>query len=175
MSTEIISAGSPLEIKVLDRTFSGRAKNVLVVSDGRPSLDAGRVPAGGDLGNILQGGRSVMGDPTITTTSGGASNTVTLQLNDCGGNAHQGIRRVFAWVSATAGATSVGTSVTGLTTTVSTGVAITAVVGNLSVDALTDVNGRLVITLADAAGTETRFVNFAVDGKIFSSSAVITP
>lgn len=159
MSTEIIDEGNPFLIKLLSRVFGGRQSDIFKVS-----TDEG----------VKVGARKVIGTPTVSRTTGSASCTATLQLYDCAGNALQEVRRVFAWVSATAGATSVGTSTTGLTTSVSTGVAITAVAGNLSVDALTDSTGKLVITLADAAGAETRYVNFSVDGKIYSSAAIVT-
>lgn len=172
MSREIVSPGAPLSIASYDRGYGAAPVDVLVVGDGRVLDASGNVIP---LGDVKIGGRTVLGNPSVTSTSGAASNTVTLQLRDAAGNAHSGVRRVFVWVSATAGATSVGTSTTGLTTTVSTGVAVTAVAGNLSVEALTDATGKLVITLADAAGAETRFVNFAMDGKVFSSTAVISP
>lgn len=172
MSREIVTFGQPFSVAFLDRSFGGGpAKDIVNVDGGSPDSSGSATQPG----NIRLGGRTVLGDATVVSTTGGASNTATLQLKDCAGNNHAGVRRVFAWVSATAGATSVGTDVTGLTTSVTTGVAITAVAGNLSVDCLTTSNGVLVITLADAAGLTTRFVNFAVDGKVFSSAAIITP
>jgi hypothetical protein len=161
MSREVVSPGSPFSIAWYDRGFGSVPRDVINVD--------------GADGSVTIGGRELVGTPTVTSTTGAASNTATLQLRDAAGNALAEARRVFFWVSATAGATSVGTDTTGLTTTVTTGVAITAVAGNLSGDALTDATGKLVITLADAAGTTTRFVNFSVDGKTFSSAAVITP
>src|SRR4051812_6503197 len=98
MSTEIISAGAPLEIKALDRGFGGRATTVLRVDDGKPDPVTGLAT---NLGNVRIGGRTVLGDPTITTVSASATNTATLQLRDANGNAHAGVRNVFFWVSAT--------------------------------------------------------------------------
>lgn len=174
MSKEIISAGAPFTIASLDRGFGGRAKNVLVISDGMPSTDPGRIPAGGDLGNILMGGRTVLGDATVTSVSLTATNTATLQLNDCGGNAHQGVRTVKVWLSTTAGGTT-APGTTGLTTTVTTGGIIDTITANLSFLCVTDPTGKLVVQAADAAGGETRFVNFAVDGKVFTPPALISP
>lgn len=172
MSTEIISEGSAFEIKALDRAFGGRATTVLRVDDGKPDPITGLATG---LGDIRIGGHSVLGTPSITTTSGAASNTVTLQLLDANGNAFRGVRRIYFWLSATAGATSVGLDVTGLTTTLSTGTLITAIAGMLTGDGLTTATGRAVVTLADAAGATTRYVNFAIDGKIYSSTAVVSP
>lgn len=171
MSREIISPGNPFSIAAYDRGFGSVPKNILVVHSGSP--DANGVPT--QLGQLQLGGNAVMGTPAVSSTTGAASNTATIQLQDCYGNAFAGVRRVFFWVSATAGATSVGTSTTGLTTTVTTGVAVTAVAGNLSGDCLTDATGKLVVTLADSAGTETRYCNFAIEGRIYSTAAIITP
>lgn len=176
MSTEILSAGSPFIVKALDRTFGGRSNppHPLVISDGLPSTDPGRVPLGGDLGNILQGGRTVMGDAAVTSVSLTATNTATLQLRDCGGNAHLGIRTVKVWLSTTAGGTT-APGTTGLTTTVTTGGIIDTITANLSFLCVTDATGKLVVQAADATGGETRFVNFAVDDKIFTPAALVSP
>jgi hypothetical protein len=160
MSKEIISQGNPFAVEFRDREFGkGASKSVI----------------NADETGLKLGGRTVLGDPSVSVGALTANKVqVTFQLNDCLGNPHLAVRRVFVWVSATPGATSVGTSTTGLTTSVDTGVAITAVSGNLTVDCLTDATGKLVIGLTDAAGAETRYVNFAVDDKIFSSAAVVT-
>lgn len=171
MSRELVTPGQPLTVAAVDRTFgAGRPNNVLVVSDGY-SVDTPKV-ATNDFGNVKIGGRSVLGDPTLVSTSGLASNTVTMQLRDANGNPVLEQRVVYIWLSTTAlGATPAGT--TGLTTTISTGVLINTVVANLQFQAMTDVTGKLVVTLADATGGETRFVNIVVDDRPYASTAVI--
>jgi hypothetical protein len=174
MSKEIITQGQPFVVAVLDRSFGGRSKDVINVHSG--NLDANGNAT--TLGQVVLGGEVVLGKPAVTVGALGAAAAnkvqVTLQLQDCYGNPVASARRVFAWVSMTAGATTVGDDTTGLTTSVDTGVAITAVSGNVTADCLTDATGKLVIGLTDAAGATTRYVNFAVDGRIYSSGPATT-
>lgn len=172
MSRELINPGNPFTVAALDRTFGSRAADVLTVSDGwsLPTNQSPRTPTN-DMGNVKIGGRSVLGDPLITNTTGLASNTCTLQLRDANGNNVNEQRVVYIWLTTTAlGATPAGT--TGLTTTISTGTLINTVTANLQFSALTDVTGKLVVTLADATGGENRFVNFSVDDRPYASTLV---
>lgn len=167
MSREIVSPGAPFSIAYSDRSFGARAKDVLQVSGDDGSI-AVATPL--TIGAVTQ-----PGVPTVTVAAkSGDTVAVTFQARDGAGNALAGLRKVFVWVSATAGATSVGTSTTGLTTAVTTGIQISVPVANLVSECLTDATGKLVVTLTDAAGTETRFVNFAMGHSIVSSTAVVT-
>lgn len=168
MAKEIVSQGAPYTIDYEDRTFNGGRKNAVTVSDVDGTFTH-NTP-------VVLGGYAIPGTPSIVSTTGLASNTVTLQMRDAGGNNLPGIKKVYAWVSATAGATAVGTDTTGLTTTVTVGALVVAAeLANLAFECLTDATGKLQLTLADAAGTTTRFVNFAIGEAVYSSAAVITP
>jgi hypothetical protein len=166
MSTELVTPGQDFLIKQLDRSFGGRSVDLFKV-DG----NTGKVAVTTDMSI---NGRTFLNAPTVTSTTAGASNTATLQLKDGSGGNHAGIRKVYVWLSTTAGGVTPA-STTGLTTTVSTGALINADVANLVFQTLTDATGKLVITVADAAGAETRFVNFELDGKVYSSAAIVSP
>lgn len=171
MSREIVSAGNHATIAWQDRSFGGGTpKDVWSVN--------------GDTGEIQTGAQSKM---TIGSTVQVASATVTvgalatdnrdvtLQLFDGKGDKLTSKRNIVAWLSATAGATSVGTSTTGLTTSITTGIAINVPTANLVFNCLTDATGKLVVNVLDAAGGETRYVNFLLpDGTVLSSAAVVT-
>lgn len=166
MSRELITPGQPLTVAALDRTFNGRAKDVLVVSDG-----TGVGTSDLNLGNVKIGGRSVLGDPSITNTTGLATNLCTMQLRDAAGNNVTEQRVVYIWLSTTAlGVTPAGT--TGLTTTLTAGTIINTVTANLQFQAMTDVTGKITVSLADATGGENRFVNFVVDDRPYASTLV---
>lgn len=174
MSREIVTQGQPLTVAYLDRGFGGRAIDVLTV-DG----DNGGAIAMGQASKLTIGNTAQLGTPVVSQTALGVpaadSIDVSLQLKDGAGNKISQKRRVLCWVSATAGATSVGTDTTGLTTAVQTGIAIYVPVANLVFECLTDATGLLKVRVTDGAGAQTRFVNFALDdGTILSSAAVTT-
>lgn len=156
----VVSLGEPFVIKYLNRAYGGRS----------PTRDAFKVD---EDGSVLVGGRELGGIPTLVVGGTAASRTVTIQLKDAAGNNLSQKSRLAVWLSATAGA-GPDADTTGLTTTISTGVTAQTKTANLDFDAITTAAGKIVVTVADAAGAQTRYVNVQIDGKVYTSPAVVT-
>ncbi len=157
----IVSKGEPFLIEFLDRKYGGRS----------PTRAAFKID---EDGSVLVGGRELAGIPSIIVGGTAASRTVTIQLKDAVGSNLSQKSRLAVWVSDTAGGTPIGADTTGLTTTVTTGVLALTKLANLDFDVISTAGGQIVMTVADAAGAQTRYVNVQVNDKVYSSGAVVT-
>jgi len=165
----IVSLGEPFQIEFLDRRYGGRS---------RTNRSGTAVPVfkiNDTTGSVEVGGVALEGAPTFTYGGTAGAPTITAQLRDAAGNKLARKSRLAVWVSATAGGTPIGTDVTGLTTTFTTGVIALTKLANLDFDIITSSTGTLTAVLTDAAGLTTRFVNVQVGERVYSSKAIITP
>lgn len=165
----IVSLGEPFQIEFLDRKYGGRSRTdrsgqpnpVFKVSD----VDGG----------VFVGGRELRGVPTFTYGGTAGAPSVSVQVRDAGGSKLTQKSRVNVWLSATAGGTPIGVDTTGLTTTFTVGVIALTKLANLDFEIILSSTGALTTVLTDAAGATTRFVNVEIDGKVYTSKAIISP
>jgi len=156
----VVSLGEPFLVQVLDRKFGGRMRDVFKIDED---------------GSVLVGGRELLGNPVFSYAGTAGAPIVNIQIKDAAGNNIAQRNRCSVWVSATAGGTPIGTDTTGLTTSVSTGTLALTKLANLDLDVITTAGGALGLTLTDAAGATTRFVNIQIGDKTYSSKAIISP
>jgi hypothetical protein len=97
---------------------------------------------------------------------------VTIQLKDAAGTNMALACRISVWLSDSAKGTPVGAGTTGLTTTFTTGTIALTKLSNLDFDVISDGSGVIVCRVTDTNGTETRYVNVAVNGVVYASAAV---
>lgn len=114
---------------------------------------------------------------TATLTVGalvGDGRTVTIQVKDAAGTNMALVGRYDVWLSTAAKGSPIGTSTTGLTTTIPAGTLALTKLPNLDFEILSTAAGALSVLVTDTNGTETRFVNIAVNGVVYASAAVVT-
>lgn len=123
----------------------------------------------------LAGNADVANRPVMTVAAKvGDGVAVTVQVKDFNGVAVAGYHRLSVWLSDTANGSPIGQVTTGLTTTFTTGTLALTKLANMDFDILTDSAGKFVIVVTDTNGTQTRYVNVAMNGKVYVSGAVVT-
>jgi hypothetical protein len=149
----------------------------LAVTGTSAFTDAVTLPANTVTGANLATALAAQIPMTATLSVGalvGDGRTVTIQVKDAGGVNMALVGRYDVWVSATAKGTPIGTSTTGLTTTIPSGTLALTKLANLDFEILSTAAGALSVLVTDTNGTETRFVNIAVNGVVYASGAVVT-
>ena len=148
---------------------------------GIPKKDKDRLNAMGPAANLISKKLGTQVDDMVNAVDGTPAFTVGAEaanvinvavvVKDLNGSAVATKRKVYAWLSATAGAVVVTTAPTGGVAVGTDGTVISSPQANKEVNIITTAAGKFDLNVTDT-GTPTFYLNIETQGQVFSSPAI---